>query len=74
MKKHILGRVTYNESNIFWSIGKYKLQELKKKREEKEKKRLELESSLTTDDMKPFVNIQRCTLFLEILWQRILSF
>ena len=36
----------------------YKLQELKKKREEKEKKRLELESSLTTDDMKPFVNIQ----------------
>jgi len=44
----------------------YKLQELKKKREEKEKKRLELESSLTTDDMKPFVNIQNVDAETEI--------
>ena len=36
----------------------YKLQELKKKREEKEKERSKLASSLTTEDMKPFVNIQ----------------
>ena len=35
----------------------YKLQELKKKRKEKEKERSKLER-LTTDDMKPFVNIQ----------------
>ena len=37
----------------------YKLQELKKKRKEKEKERSKLESKLTTDDMKPFINIKR---------------
>lgn len=36
----------------------YKLQELKKKRKEKEKERSKLESRLTTDDMKPFINIK----------------
>ena len=37
----------------------YKLQELKKKRKEKEKERSKLESILTTDDMKPFINMKR---------------
>ena len=35
----------------------YKLQELKKKREEKEREQSKLESRLTNDDMKPFINI-----------------